>query len=110
MEIFYGNNKIKKQLSNATEIKKAFGNNAKTVALRLAQIEAAVTLKVLMTVPGAKCHSLTGDMKGEWALSVSGNYRLIFQITHEPVPMNEDGSVNSGLVTQITLLRIQDYH
>ena len=110
MEIFYGDNKFRKQLSIATEIKKAFGNNAKTVMLRLAQIKAADTLKVLITLPGAKCHSLTGNMKGEWAVSISVNHRLIFNITHEPVPINDDGSVNTNLVTKITLLRVQDYH
>jgi len=110
MEIFYGDNKFKKQLSNSTEIKKAYGINAKIIAIRLAQISAAFSLQVLMTVPGAKCHALTGDMKGSWAISVSGNDRLIFYITHDPIPLNPDKSINVSMVTKITLLRIQDYH
>lgn len=111
MEIFYGDNKFKKQLSSTTEIKKALGNNAKTVSLRLEQIKAAPTLATLVSVlQNKKCHPLTGDMAGEWAISISGNYRIIFEITHDPVPENEDGSVDTKKVTQITLLRVQDYH
>jgi proteic killer suppression protein len=31
-----------------------------------------------MNVPGWKLHSLHGDLAGNWAVSVSGNWRLIF--------------------------------
>jgi proteic killer suppression protein len=29
-------------------------------------------------LPGARLHSLSGDRKGQWAVSVSGNWRLVF--------------------------------
>jgi proteic killer suppression protein len=32
-----------------------------------------------MNLPGAKLHPLKGELKGYWAVSVSGNWRLIFQ-------------------------------
>jgi len=32
-----------------------------------------------MNFPGSKLHPLKGDKKGYWAISVSGNWRIIFQ-------------------------------
>ena len=110
MKIKYRKNKLKKQLSNASEIKKAFGINAKRVASRLDDIEASPNLAVLLQIPTANCHPLSGDRRGEWALDISSNYRLIFEITHNPIPETEDGSINIHLVTDICILEIVDYH
>ena len=32
-----------------------------------------------MNLPGANLHQLKGDFKGFWSISVTGNYRLIFE-------------------------------
>jgi proteic killer suppression protein len=32
-----------------------------------------------MNVPGFKLHPLKGRLKGRWAISVSGNWRLTFE-------------------------------
>ena len=32
-----------------------------------------------MALPGYRLHPLRGDRKGEWAVSVSGNWRLVFE-------------------------------
>jgi proteic killer suppression protein len=34
----------------------------------------------LRSLPGWKAHTLTGDRKGTWSLSVTGNRRLTFRI------------------------------
>jgi toxin HigB-1 len=31
-----------------------------------------------MALPGFKLHQLGGDRKGQWAISVSGNWRMVF--------------------------------
>jgi toxin HigB-1 len=36
-----------------------------------------------MNLPGWGLHSLTGDMKGHWAIRVSGNWRLTFAFEKE---------------------------
>lgn len=110
MKIKYRKNKLRKQLSNVSEIKKAFGVNAKRVISRLDDIIASPNLALLIQIPAANCHSLSGDRKGEWAVDISGNYRLIFEITHNPIPETEDGSINTLLVTDICILGIVDYH
>src|SRR5258707_14295745 len=41
-------------------------------------LETAETLEQLRRVPGWKLHSLKGDLKGLWSLTVTGNWRLNF--------------------------------
>jgi proteic killer suppression protein len=36
-----------------------------------------------MDLPGYKLHSLKGERKGSWAVKVTGNWRLIFDIEGE---------------------------
>jgi len=110
MKIYYKTNKLEKQLSNASEIKRAFGVNAKKVSARLDDIQSSPTLSVLMQIPAANCHALSGDREGEWAVNISPNHRLIFSIANDPIPINDDGSVNTILVTEIQILGTTDYH
>ena len=44
----------------------------------------AETLEQLRRFPGWKLHSLKGDLKGSWSLTVTGNWRLVFRYD-EPV-------------------------
>ena len=36
-----------------------------------------------LNMPGYRLHPLKGDRKGQWAASVSGNWRLIFEFDGE---------------------------
>lgn len=110
MKIEYKRNKLKKQLSNASEIKKNFGVNAKRLSSRLDDIESSPTLAVLIQIPATNCHPLTGDRNGEWAVDVSGNFRLVFEIDHDPIPKTVDGGIDVQTVTNICILEIGDYH
>lgn len=110
MEISYKKKKLQKQLSDASEIKRHFGINAKRVAARIDDIVASPNLFVLMQIPAANCHSLSGNRKGEWALNISANHRIIFEPSDYPIPMTKDGSVDTKSVTKICFLEIADYH
>jgi proteic killer suppression protein len=39
----------------------------------------AATSPVGMNVPGFRLHPLKGGRKGQWAVSVSGNWRVVFR-------------------------------
>ena len=43
----------------------------------------AATRPEHMNVPGWKFHALSGDLAAHWAVSVSGNWRLTFQVDGE---------------------------
>ena len=110
MEIEYSSNKLKKQLSNATEIKKAFGVNAKRVAARMDDIRSSPNLAVLMQLPAANCHPLIANKRGQWALDISANHRMIFEIANDPIPVKDDESVDTIRVTDIRIIETTDYH
>jgi len=110
VNIAFKNKKLQKILTDTGEIKKAYGTMAKRVSQRMDQLQAAPNLATIQSIPSLECHVLTGDRKGEWAVSISGNYRLIFEIDHDPVPAKEDGSIDSILITDICILETTDYH
>lgn len=110
MDIEYGSNKLQKQLSNTSEMKKAFGVNATRVSQRLDDIAAAPNLAVLMQIPAANCHPLIGNRRGEWSVDVCANQRLIFRIDHVPIPTLKDGSTDRTKVTAIRITETTDYH
>lgn len=110
MEIDYKKNKLRKQCSDASEIKRAFGTRAKKVSDRLDEITSSPNLTILMQIPAANCHPLKGDKAGEWAVDISGNFRIIFEIADDPIPKKDDGGVDTDLVTKIKITEIEDYH
>jgi len=110
MEIEFKKSKLRKQCSEASEIKRAFGVNAKRVSSRLDEITSSPSLAVLLQIPAANCHPLTGNKAGVWALDVSANFRLLFEIAHDSIPIKEDGSINIELITKIKIIEIEDYH
>jgi len=110
MNITFKNRKLQKILTNPGEIKKNYGSMAKRVSQRMAQLQAAPNLATIQSLLALECHLLTGDRNGEWAVSISGNYRLIFEIEHNPIPTKEDGSIDSIRITDIRILETTDYH
>ncbi|CAM4207046.1 type II toxin-antitoxin system RelE/ParE family toxin [Aquirufa beregesia] len=89
---------------------KSFGHLARQLNQRLKDLAAAENLAVMRALPAARCHELTGDRKGELAVNVSTNYRLIFEPNHEPIPQKADGGLDWGNVTRIRIIDIEDYH
>jgi len=54
-------------------------DQAKRLRRLLFLLDNAGTLDDLDALPGMRLHPLTGDLKGLWSLSVSGNWRLVFR-------------------------------
>lgn len=55
-------------------------------------------------------HPLTGDRAGEFAVDLEGGTRLVFKPDNEPIPLNEDGSIDWSKVTAVCIVFIGDYH
>jgi proteic killer suppression protein len=60
-------------------------------------------------VPG-NCHQLQANRSGEFAISLWGSYRLIFQPAQTPLPTLRDGGVDRTRVTKIEIKEVVDYH
>jgi proteic killer suppression protein len=110
VEIIYKSRKLEKQLTDPTEMLKSFGHLARKVNQRLKDLADVDNLAVMSNIPAARCHELTGNRKGELAVEVSGNYRMIFEPNHDPIPKKDDGGLNWEEVTKIRINEIEDYH
>ena len=110
MEISYKSKKLEKQLTDPREMAKSFGQLAVKIKMRLKNLTDADNLAIMRTIPAARCHELTGDHKGELGVDVSGNYRLLFEPSHDPIPQKDDGGLNWEEVTKIQINEIEDYH
>ncbi|MEZ4800081.1 MAG: killer suppression protein HigA [Flavobacteriales bacterium] len=110
MEIRFKNRKLEKQLTDPKEMTKSFGQLAAKIKLRLKNLGDCDNLAIMRTLPAAKCHELAGNKKGQLAVDVSGNFRIVFEPIHEPMPRKEDGGLNWEGVTKIQINEIVDYH
>ena len=110
MELSYKSRKLEKQLTDPREMAKSFGQLAVKIKMRLKNLTDADNLAIMETIPAARCHELTGERKGEIAVEVSGNYRMIFEPNHNPIPRKDDGGLNWENVTKIQMNAIEDYH
>ena len=61
---------------NARGVPSAMADKLRKLMLAL---ETAEALEQMNRFPGWKLHSLKGDLKGLWSLSVTGNWRLVFR-------------------------------
>lgn len=110
MRVEFKTNKLKKQLTDPKELAKALGQRAKKANQRMQEFKAADNLAVIGTLPGPKCHELTGDRAGQLAVEISGNYRILFEPYHNPIPEKPDGGWDWRQITAVRILQIEDYH
>lgn len=110
MKISFKSNSLEKKLSTPKAIQKAYGERAKRVNQRMKELEAASILEIMRTLPAANCHELEGNLKGELAVDISRNWRIIFEVDHDPLPLKVDGGLDWKEVTAIKILEVEDYH
>ena len=78
MEVRFKTNKLQKQYENSKDAIKAYGLDvAKKYINRVNLLKSAKSFEDLSKIPQLKFHPLTGDRKGEFAISLTGFYRLI---------------------------------
>jgi antitoxin HigA-1 len=58
--------------------------HAERIRLILARLQASGEPRD-MNLPGLKLHALTGNYEGFWAVSVSGNWRVLFRFVGQDV-------------------------
>ncbi len=108
MLLTFASKKLEKQLNSEKEIRKQYGHVARPLKNRMGALRAVANLDQVPRVPPERCHQLTGDRKGEFAVDLTGNWRLIFE--PDPAAFRDDGGIDLVAVTQIKILEIKDYH
>jgi len=85
-----------KQFYEANMAKGIPGSMLRKLKHQLFALETADSLMELEKFPGWRLHPLRGDLNGFWSMTVTGNWRLIFQY---------DARTNSASEIDLT-----DYH
>ncbi len=68
-------------------------NHAPKIEVQLQALHTAIGIDD-MDIPGWRLHPLKGELEGQWAIEVSGNWRIVFEF--------EDGHAN--------VVDYRDYH
>lgn len=78
MELRFKTKKLEKQFTNHSEAIKAYGPLvAKKFIMRINTLKSAKSFDKLYKIPSLKFHPLSGNRKGEYAISLTGYWRLI---------------------------------
>lgn len=110
MDILFGSRRDEKLFSDFKALTRKFGaRSAKKITNRLAMLRYAGTLGDLRGGLG-RLHELKGDRKGQLALDITGNMRLVLEPAHEPVPTKDDGGLDWTQITAVRILEVVDYH
>ena len=80
MEITYKNNKIRKICTDIKVAEKTYGAQmAEKIDMRIGEISAADTVEMMIQFRIGRCHPLTQNRKGQYAMDLVHPYRLVFE-------------------------------
>ena len=81
MIVNFKTKKLEKCYCQSSQAQREFGDHiAKKYIQRVNLIKAASDLAEVMSLPGLRCHPLKGDRHGQYAVNLTGFYRLIFMV------------------------------
>ena len=80
MEITYKNNKIRKICTDIKVAEKTYGAQmAEKIDMRIGEISAADTVEMMIQFRIGRCHPLTQNRKGQYAMDLVHPYRVVFE-------------------------------
>lgn len=98
MEITYKNKKIERVCTNAKTAERTYGREmADKIHQRIAEIEAADSVEMMIQFHIGRCHPLAQNRKGQYAVDLVHPYRLVFE-------------KNGDEIQIANILEIVDYH
>ena len=84
MDVEFRSRKMRKQYEDHREAEKVYGAEvARRYIGRVNIIKQARDIDEMRRLPGLHCHPLKGDREGQWAVNLTGFYRLIFTLQGE---------------------------
>lgn len=82
LKVSFKTTRLKKEYEDHRKASKSYGEQiARKYVQRVNLLKQAENLDEVKTLPGLNCHPLKGDRKGQWAVKLSGFYRLIFTVS-----------------------------
>ena len=110
MDIAYKSNKMRKTFNSTEALKEHYGKLASRIESREDILRTSESLADVPAGTPTYRHELKGNRKGEFAVKLNANYRLVFVPNHDPVPRREDGGIDLEKITSVILLSVEDYH
>jgi proteic killer suppression protein len=111
MEIAFATTRQEKVFNEWRKLLATYGQErANRIKLRMPVLAAAPNLAAVPTAKPVRCHQLTQDRKGGFAVDLIANWRLTFRPDHDPVPRLSDGGIDTASVTAIRIIDVEDYH
>ncbi|MBW1851064.1 MAG: type II toxin-antitoxin system RelE/ParE family toxin [Deltaproteobacteria bacterium] len=81
MEVVFRTRRLEKEYREYERAVKSYGSEvARRYIHRINIIKHARNIEELMTLPALRCHALKGDRHGQYAIKLTGFYRLIFTL------------------------------
>lgn len=81
MEIVFRTRKLEREYQEYARAVKSYGPEvARRYILRINIIKQARDIEELMSLPALRCHALRGNYRGQYAIKLTGFYRLIFTL------------------------------
>ena len=98
IDISYRTTQLRKVCEDAEVATKKYGAEmAAKIQSRIDIIRAADSVEMLIRFKLGRCHPLTGDRKGQYAMNLTHPYRLVFE-------------KRNGKLVAVEILEIVDYH
>lgn len=109
MEILFRSFRLEALCSNEKALRRKYGPEiARRIAVRISDLNAAVTLAEMRRLPG-RCHELTGGRSGQLAIDLPKGRRLVFRPASK-WKRKDDGGLDWMSVSTIAVTEIVDYH
>ena len=111
MQITFKNKKLKKIFESHKELLRVFGEvRGNKIELRMSILRAATCLDEVPVEKPDRRHALSLNRKGQFAVDITENYRLIFEPNNNPLPLQKSGGLDLRRITDIKILEVEDYH
>lgn len=110
MYIGFASKKLKRDCEESKFRNKRWNKLGNKIVQRLNEIGASQNLAELLRQPGAKCHALSRDRDGQYAVKLNDNNRLIFEPLNNPSARTANGKLYLTKVTAVRIIDIKDYH
>lgn len=91
-------------------MKANYGKDARRIDQRIEDLKSAPNLEAVFKLPGARCHRLKGDKSGLFAISVTGQRRIIFEAIPSETTVLDDSPSSYSSITSIRIVDDKGYH
>jgi proteic killer suppression protein len=110
VDIRFRSRKLERVCNEKASGQREWGQNrARKIGQRLMELRAAGNLLDLSRIPGTGFHPLHHDRQGQFAVSLGGNWRLVFLPLENPLPCLPDGSLDLENISGIKILEVVHY-